>query len=501
MTGKDFDVVIIGSGLGGLLCGAILSKNGFRVCVLEKHHKIGGNLQTFTRRGVKFNAAMHYVGTMDEGQILHQVFSYLDILDETGLEKLDSSSYETIYMGDKVYSHANGIDKHRERLLSYFPGEAKAIDAYLGQIVKVWNSTNVLNLLDFRNLYDAETQYTQVNAFDFIDKLTDNEDLKALLGVTSAFYAGVPERSPLITHAIISYHYIQSAYKFSKGTDHLAGALEKIILQNSGEVHAKMEVADFLFKEKNASGVRCSDGSVIEARSFISNLHPAQLVKLVEPGRFRKAYVNRIEGLDNTVGSFCVYIKLKRGSFNNINSNVFISTTKDVWNAGNYKTGHWPGACIMYTTPDPDNHDYAESLTVTTFMKFEEVKQWEDSRVEQRGDAYKTFKKRKADALISLVETKFSEIRETIDEYFTASPLTFRDYTGIPEGSVYGILKDCSNPRRSYISPNTRIPNLFMTGQNSGVGLHGVLGVTVSALFTCANFMDISILLEKIRNG
>ncbi len=65
---------------------------------------------------------------------------------------------------------------------------------------------------------------------------------------------------------------------------------------------------------------------------------------------------------------------------------------------------------------------------------------------------------------------------------------------------MYGILKDCNNPRRSYISPNTRIPNLFLTGQNSGVGLHGVLGVTVSALFTCANFIDIGNLLKEIRN-
>ena len=101
MKSSEFDVVIIGSGLGGLMCGALLSMNGHKVCVLEKHHQIGGNLQTFKRKGIGFNSAMHYVGSMDEGQILNKVFRYLGVLDSTGLEKLDKSDYEKVYLGDR----------------------------------------------------------------------------------------------------------------------------------------------------------------------------------------------------------------------------------------------------------------------------------------------------------------------------------------------------------------------------------------------------------------
>lgn len=494
-------MVIIGSGLGGLMSGALLSENGQRVCVLEKHHQIGGNLQTFRRGGVTFNSAMHYVGSMEKGEILYQVFRYLGILDQTGLEKLDSDHYETIYMGDRVYSHASGMEGHRKRLLSYFPDESEAIDAYLKKIEEVWNSTKVLNLQDFRNLYDAETQYTQMSAHDFIDGLTDNEELKALWGVNSALYAGVPDKSPLITHAIISYHYLQSAYKFSKGTDLLAAALEKVITRNGGAVQRNKEVVNFLFREKEAIAVECRDGSRVDGKSFISNIHPARLVKLVEPGRFRKAYVKRVEALENTIGSFSVYISLKPGRFKNINSNVYISSSNKVWNAGMYDSITWPGACIMYTTPGKEDPEYAESMTVSAFMKYEEVEAWEATTVERRGADYKAFKALKEEALLDLVETKFKGIRDLIEETYTATPLTFRDYTGIPDGSIYGILKDFNNPRKSYISPNTKVPNLFMAGQNAGVGLHGVLGVTVSALFICANFFDIGKLLKQIKNG
>ena len=66
-----YDVIIIGSGLGGLQCAYILSKEGYNVCVLEKNNKLGGCLQTFRRNNTLFDTGMHYIGSMDEGQVLN----------------------------------------------------------------------------------------------------------------------------------------------------------------------------------------------------------------------------------------------------------------------------------------------------------------------------------------------------------------------------------------------------------------------------------------------
>lgn len=243
------------------------------------------------------------------------------------------------------------------------------------------------------------------------------------------------------------------------------------------------------------------DGSLVKGDHFISSLHPAQTIKLVEPGVFRKAYVHRIQELENTIGSFCLYIILKKGAFRNINSNVNIAREADSWDPGKYEEKSWPAACILYTTPDRNNPEYAESMTISAYMKMEEVKQWEDTRVGRRGKHYANFKKERAEQLIDLADSKLNGLRENIESYFTATPLTFRDYTGTPDGSLYGIMKDSRNPRHSYISPMTRINNLYLTGQSSGVGLHGVLGVTVSALFTCEPLLDIEKLLKEIRDA
>ena len=178
-----------------------------------------------------------------------------------------------------------------------------------------------------------------------------------------------------------------------------------------------------------------------------------------------------------------------------------IARGKDSWNPAKYNEQAWPAACILYTSADKSNPEYAESMTISAFMKYDELLQWENTRVGRRGSRYREFKQKRAGLLIDFVNSSFEGLRDSIESYYTATPLTFRDYTGSPGGSLYGIMKDCRNPRESYISPQTRIPNLYLTGQSSGVGLHGVLGVTLSALFTCEPLLDIEKLLKEISDA
>lgn len=75
-----YDVVVIGSGLGGLECAYILSRAGLRVLVLEQGRQPGGCLQSYRRRGLAYDTGFHYVGGLDEGQPLHTVFTYLGLM-------------------------------------------------------------------------------------------------------------------------------------------------------------------------------------------------------------------------------------------------------------------------------------------------------------------------------------------------------------------------------------------------------------------------------------
>ena len=76
---KHYDVVIIGSGLGGLVSSIILAKEGYSVCVLEKNNQFGGNLQTFVRDKTIFDTGIHYIGGLSEGQNLYKYFTKVNI--------------------------------------------------------------------------------------------------------------------------------------------------------------------------------------------------------------------------------------------------------------------------------------------------------------------------------------------------------------------------------------------------------------------------------------
>jgi len=108
---KDkYDIVIIGSGLGGLVSANILARHGYRVCVLEKNKQYGGNLQIFVRDKNIFDTGVHYIGSLGEGENLNQYFTYLGIMDELKLLKLDEDRYDIITFDNdkKEYFHAQG---------------------------------------------------------------------------------------------------------------------------------------------------------------------------------------------------------------------------------------------------------------------------------------------------------------------------------------------------------------------------------------------------------
>src|SRR5690606_11458769 len=131
-----YDIVIIGSGIGGLVCGGILSKEGYRVCVLEKNRQIGGSLQTFAREKVIVDSGLHYIDGLDKGQNLYQIFKYLGVMDKLKLQRMDEDAFDKIIISNdhKVYRQAQGYENFIKNLVADFPEEEAAIRSYCHKI-------------------------------------------------------------------------------------------------------------------------------------------------------------------------------------------------------------------------------------------------------------------------------------------------------------------------------------------------------------------------------
>jgi all-trans-retinol 13,14-reductase len=214
---------------------------------------------------------------------------------------------------------------------------------------------------------------------------------------------------------------------------------------------------------------------------------------------FKPAYRKRIFDNEETYGMFSIYLAMKDNSFKYINHNYYNYNTDDIWGAYNYTEESWPEGYMIHFSPISTDETYTNAIVVNSVMKWSEMLPWINTRVENRGEDYKEFKQRKGEKLLALLEKDFPGIRAATKFWYSSTPLTYRDYTGTWEGSVYGLLKDYNNPMKSMLLPRTRIENLLMTGQS--ISIHGVVGVTIGAFLTCSELLGKQYLIEKIRNA
>lgn len=197
-------------------------------------------------------------------------------------------------------------------------------------------------------------------------------------------------------------------------------------------------------------------------------------------------------------------IVMKKDTFPYLNHNVYYHEHANAWEGVEYTDDNWPLTYALFANASSKTDEYTDSLTIMTYMRYEDVAKWEDtfntdSQSSERCTDYQTYKQQKAECLLDVVEKKFPNIRQCIQSYYVATPLTYRDYQGTSDGSMYGIAKDYRNSFRSFIPARTKIPNLFLAGQN--LNLHGILGVTISSLTTCGELINIDDLLQKINEA
>ncbi|MGG7470979.1 phytoene desaturase family protein [Chryseobacterium arthrosphaerae] len=505
---KEYDILVIGSGLGGLVSALVLAKEGLKVCVLEKNNQYGGNLQTFSRDKLIFDTGVHYLGGLSEGQNLNRFFSYLEIMDGLELQKMDEDGYDRISFGNESvqYPHAQGYHNFVEQLSRYFPEEKENLENYCEEIQYVCSQFPRYHVIG-KDHYNEEILH--LNTKRFIESVTQNKKLQSVLLGSNFLYAGDSENVPFYVHALTVNSYIQSAYKCVKGGSQISKLLIRKLREYGAEVHKHSEVSGFVFDENNIlKSVQTKAGKEYSARQFISNIEIRATMKLIGEERLKKSFMNRVLSWKPVSSCFSVYIVLKSQSLPNFNYNIYhYSSEEQVWNAFRYRKETWPETYMLSSTASKHHPEFAESLTAISYMDFEEVKEWENTfntvaDEHERGEAYEKFKLEKTEKMIEALEKKIPGLRHAIRRIYTSSPLSYRDYIGNFEGNMYGYMKSSENPLKTMVSPRTKIDNLFLTGQS--VNMHGILGVTIGAFNTCAEMLGKDIidgrLIQMINN-
>lgn len=493
-----YDVIIIGSGLGGLECAAILAREGMNVCLLEKNRVFGGCLQSFRRNGHLLDTGIHYVGSLGEGGLLRQYFKYFGILDRVRLHRLDEGAFDVICYGGREYNFAQGYERFADTLTGYFPSEADGIARYTREVKEINELIGVEHLR--RGVINRNGRdYFCEPASGMIERTVADPVLQSVLAGTVTLYGGARGFSTLYHHAMINGSNIEGAYRFADGSQHVADALVDAIRACGGTVMRGCEATRICVEGNRVTGVEVNGGERLEARHYISNLHPARTFQLTDrTPAIRKAYISRIDSLRNTYGIFSVYLIMKPGSTPYINSNYYLHDDKDVWYASSNPGDSAVRVVLLSMQASEQGAGFADVVTLLCPMYFSEVARWADTTVGRRGEEYEEFKRAKAQEIIDFACRYKPELRGAIEHVHTATPLTYRDYTATPEGTAYGIMKDWENPLATLIPARTKLENLLLTGQNLNV--HGMVGVTLTATLTCAELLGAEYIARKIGN-
>ena len=193
-----YDYIIIGGGMSGLVCAYILSKEGKKVIVLEKNSQLGGGLQIFSRDKTLFETGVHYVGGLEEGQTLNQLFKYLDLMKKIQVKQMDKDCFDKIHFGteDKYYSLGQGYKKFISNLVKDFPHQKIEIKEYCKTIREVCNEFPLYNLKDQTEYPISNEEVESVD--EVINSIITDNRLKDVLGSQNILYGGKKGITPFI---------------------------------------------------------------------------------------------------------------------------------------------------------------------------------------------------------------------------------------------------------------------------------------------------------------
>ena len=488
-----YDVIIIGSGLGGLECGYILARNGRRVLLLEQGAQPGGCLQSYRRHESVFDTGFHYVGGLDEGQSLHTTFNYLGLL-HLPWHRLDAEGFDRVSINDRTFSFAQGYDAFAQRLAEDFPAERIALHRYADLLRH--SATHQFEALNPHAEAPSFSTWMDTSAWEYLTENFRSPLLINVLSGTSLKMELRQESLPLFTFLHGNSSFVESSWRLRGSGSLITDTLVEGIRAQGGEIICNAKVQELIEKDGQLTGAICSNGELYEGSLFISDIHPAQTCRLIkQSSRMKKIYRNRIAGLENTFGMFTVSLRIRPYELRYFNYNRYIYQKPDVWT---FHQNNAPvsGVLVCCRAPE-DGSEYTQQVDLLTPMTWERCKDWADTTVGRRDSAYKALKQQMANECIDLAKRFLPGLRE-VSRSYTSTPLTWRDYTLTSEGSAYGVRKDFHNPLLTMLSPRTPIPNLLLTGQN--LMLHGVHGVTMTAFYTCAEVLGQETIWNIVKN-
>lgn len=527
---ETWDVVVVGSGPGGLSAAACLAAAGRSVLVLEAHDLAGGNTQVFRRshrvadghrEDYEFDVGVHYIGDCGPGGLFPSIFTALGVGDRLRFRPLDADGFDTLEFPDMTFVVPAGWDRYLERLVETFPDEQAGIERVLGVLRTVADEGRT------RAIPGVDTPTFDRWAFRPLSELFDEGELsaraRAVLDHWSGLYAGAPSQTAVAMHAGIVDHYMRGAYYPEGGGQMIPARLVQVVEALGGEVRTLTPVRRIVVEEGRATGVELEDGSLVAAGLVVSNADHARTVfGLVGASHWDPATVRWTREATMTLGLVCVYLVLDIDLTDGPNTNYFVFPTDDPedmyagLDAGEVDPGAGLFAYVaMASRKDPHNPHLCPAgdtnLQVMTLaprgLDWWGVDQGPaDGGRYRRNAVYLDRKHLITEALLDAAERVLADqlegrrLRDHVAFMETATPLSHERYTRSSGGTSYGYMHSPEQSGRVRPAHRTEIDGLWLVGANTVAG-HGVGGAMVGGVNCAGEIVGRPLLVEMIMGA
>ena len=410
---KDrYDVIVIGSGLGGLTAANVLARNGRSVLLLEQHYKLGGMATWFKRPGGHiFDISLHG-------------FPY-------GMVK-SCRRYWTRQIADSIV-----------------PLENMRFDNPMFSLTTTYDRQDFTQLLTERFGIEAATVkefFDTARGMNFYDDQTTTtgelfqkffpgrEDVVRLLMEPIVYANGSTLEDPAITYGIVFSNFMnKGVYTYQGGTDQLIRRMHDEMIKNGVDICIRSNVNKVTVKNGRVRGV-VVNGRGIAAATVVSNANlRATILRMVGPEYFDRRFVDDTLAVRLNNSSTQVYMALKPDEHIDESTGdlLFSSTAKefrtDLLLSRNITSRTYS---FYYPRTRPDGRPRCLIVSSTNAH----YKDWADLSDED----YEASKRDLCETTLDHVERYVPNIRARIDHIEAATPCTFQHYTQHLEGASFG---------------------------------------------------------------
>jgi all-trans-retinol 13,14-reductase len=490
---EQFDVVVIGSGIGGLTAARLLAEFGSkRVLVLEQHYTLGGMMHEFTREArYHFNTGVHYLTAGPNAALAFLTDGQLQ------LRRLPDD-YDILHFPGFDFAVPASAEAFRARLKARFPDEADAVDGFFKAVDRAARGTVTRHIVSalpkaVRNIAMPVVEWLFPDTFrsirDVVARHFEEPAVRAIVSARWGLYGPPPGQSAFGGHAVVGLN------GFSGGATHPVGgpkALGEAIISGLARfgvaLRARQRVTGIAVQQGRATGVTVEDiptgrSYTVAASAIVSAIGARNTARLLDPVVARP-WRQAVQKLHGELGTLLLFIGFHRSPAElglRGENHWFMPDLDD-----DKGVGYPLGDGILFCSFSSLNNPAARSHTaeVMHFVDPTLFAQWFGTEEASRPPEYHHLKAGLTERLLQRLEARWPGFRALVGFTELATPLSFITYQASAGGSFYGLPNSPDRLRSAVASSRTGVKHLHLAGQDAaGPGIEAALwgGVTAAS--------------------